>query len=48
MEIMGHFSAAGFKKVTLVAQMPQNKVSAKPNTASKDQKLSKNNVQPKR
>lgn len=48
MDIMGHISAAGFKKVTLVAQIPQNQVSAKPNTTSKDQNPSKNNVQPKR
>lgn len=48
MDIMGHISAAGFKKVTLVAQMPQNQVSKKPNTTSKDQNPSKNNVQSKR
>lgn len=48
MEIMGHISSAGFKKVTLVAQMPKNQAAVQPNTPSKDQKLSKNNVQPKR
>lgn len=48
MEIMGHISAAGFKKVTLVAQMPQNQAASHSNTPSKALTPSKNNAQPKR